>query len=96
MRERFMKPVLFACDPEKNVECPKTGCKHNPNAKYQACYCTTHSRFAKLDQDGDAIIAYDEMRFPTLSLWYKIGDEISYRAYCIRRKLLNLHNRFRC
>lgn len=59
--ERFMKPVLYVCDPGKYVECPKTACKHNPNAKYHDCCCTTHSRFAKLDQDGDAIIAYDEM-----------------------------------
>lgn len=52
MMERLKNPVLYVCDPEKNVVCNKTICKHNPNAKVQACAWTWFRKFAKRDELG--------------------------------------------
>lgn len=46
------KITLYLCDHTKNIECPKTSCKYNPNAKYGECTHTTKKEFAKLDEHG--------------------------------------------
>ena len=37
---------LYKCDPNKNIQCSKTGCKYNPNAEYPECDRTTNKAFA--------------------------------------------------
>lgn len=32
--------ILYECDPNKNAECRKTGCVHNPNSVYPTCNMT--------------------------------------------------------
>lgn len=46
-----MKQV-YICDPEKNKECSKTTCIHNPEAKYRDCELTLHRGYAKVGIDG--------------------------------------------
>lgn len=55
--------TLYLCDPDKNTACSKTGCVHNPLAKYPCCRATKHPEFAKLDEDGDPIRAIN-LRYP--------------------------------
>lgn len=38
--------ILYLCDPSKNSECSKTGCKHNPNAKYGDCQYTSKQEYS--------------------------------------------------
>lgn len=46
------KKPLYYCDPEKNVECPKTHCKLS---EFQGCELTTSPEYAKTDADGKPI-----------------------------------------
>jgi hypothetical protein len=44
---------IYICDPAKNKNCPKTGCKYlHP---YGMCECTRHVEFAKTDGQGRPI-----------------------------------------
>ncbi|MBP3798022.1 MAG: hypothetical protein J6I46_09660 [Ruminococcus sp.] len=52
---------LYLCDHAKNTECPKTSCKYDPNAKFGECTNTTKKEFAKLDENGEPIVAYTNM-----------------------------------
>lgn len=47
--------TLYLCDPDKNTACSKTGCVHNPLAKYPCCRATKHPEFAQRDEDGGPI-----------------------------------------
>lgn len=89
------KDVLYICDPEKNVGCPKSSCIHNPNAKYHGCESVLDSRFAMLDRKGRPIVNRRAMRVIYPPLWHKIAKEIRYGFYCVRRELFNFLNRFR-
>lgn len=53
---------LYACDYVKNTECPKTSCMFDPNAKYRGCTNTSKKEFAKLDENGEPIVAYADMK----------------------------------
>ena len=88
------KLVFYVCDPEKNQACPKTSCKFNPSAKYQDCACTMHKKFAKRDCKGRPMIDRKVTRGANRTLWNKVSDEIRYRFYRVRRKLLNFLNGF--
>ena len=47
---------VYLCDPEKNVECCKMICKHNPQANtHWPCETTCNRAYAKLDGNGDPI-----------------------------------------
>ena len=46
------KITLYLCDHTKNIECPKTSCKYNPDAKIRECTRTLKKEFAKLDENG--------------------------------------------
>ena len=48
---------LYLCDVEKNADCPKTYCALNYPSENPSDYCrhTTDIRFAKTDDDGNAI-----------------------------------------
>jgi hypothetical protein len=48
--------LTYACDHEKNTQCHKTSCKHNPNTKYSDCESTISRDFAKTEKDGEPII----------------------------------------
>lgn len=51
--------LLYLCDPEKNTECSKTGCYHNPNAeceKKDGCKATSNKEYAKLTESGKPIV----------------------------------------
>lgn len=49
MSDRECQPcILFACDPEKNPNCSKTGCYLNGGR----CSSTTHPEYAKQDENG--------------------------------------------
>ena len=52
---------LYLCDHTKNTECPKTSCKYNPDAKFGECTNTIKKEFAKLDENGEPIVAYTNM-----------------------------------
>lgn len=52
---------LYLCDHTKNTECPKTSCMFDPNAKFGECTNTTKKEFAKLDENGEPIVAYTNM-----------------------------------
>jgi hypothetical protein len=45
---------IYICDPAKNKNCPKTGCKFTHPA-YGMCECTRHVEFAKTDGQGRPI-----------------------------------------
>jgi hypothetical protein len=38
--------ILYKCDPNKNTECDKNGCKHNPNSEHPYCEHTAHKEFS--------------------------------------------------
>ncbi len=40
------KGVIYLCDPAKNTECKKDGCKHNPQAVYPTCELTTNPAYS--------------------------------------------------
>jgi len=50
---------LYLCDPVKNAECPKTSCKFGKNAG--ECTNTAKKEFARLDENGEPIVAYTNM-----------------------------------
>lgn len=52
---------LYMCDHTKNTECPKTSCKYNPDAKFGECTNTAKKEFARLDENGEPIVAYTNM-----------------------------------
>lgn len=52
---------LYLCDHTKNTECPKTLCMYSPNAKCGECTNTSKKEFAKLDKNGEPIVAYANM-----------------------------------
>lgn len=52
---------LYMCDHTKNTECPKTSCMYSPNAKYGECTNTSKKEFARLDENGESIVAYANM-----------------------------------
>ena len=52
---------LYLCDPIKNTKCPKTSCKYNPDAKFGECTNTAKKEFARLDENGEPIVAYTNM-----------------------------------
>jgi hypothetical protein len=41
-----MKKQWYECDPNKNVDCSKRTCIHNPNAKYKVCDRTSDIKYA--------------------------------------------------
>ena len=52
--------VLYWCDPEKNTECRKTGCRYvlRP-CEGGVCEATFQQAFARLDENGEPMI-YDK------------------------------------
>lgn len=52
---------LYMCDHTKNTECPKKSCKYNPDAKFGECTNTAKKEFARLDENGEPIVAYTNM-----------------------------------
>lgn len=40
----------YMCDPDKNTECKKRSCKHNPAAEYPVCDRTSNPEYAVLDE----------------------------------------------
>lgn len=65
---------IYYCDPEKNKNCPKTGCKYNPNNRYGTCQLTRKRYCAKLDENGQPMQYIkeetDEDRFRKESGWW--------------------------
>ena len=45
---------LYLCDPDKNAECPKTHCAYLYPG-FGECSRTTDIRFAKTDDNGNAV-----------------------------------------
>lgn len=45
-----MDKQLYECDPNKNIECNKRSCIHNPKAIYKVCYLTSKKEF-ELDEN---------------------------------------------
>lgn len=52
---------LYVCDHTKNTECHKTSCAFDPNAKCGVCTNTTKKEFAKLNENGEPIVLYNDM-----------------------------------
>lgn len=52
---------LYMCEHTKYTECPKTSCKYNPDAKFGECTNTAKKEFARLDENGEPIVAYTNM-----------------------------------
>lgn len=52
MRQRT---TLYLCDPEKNTDCRKNSCEHNPLSAFPVCKATKYPEFAKLDESGKPI-----------------------------------------
>ena len=46
------RPTLYLCDPEKNTDCRKSSCVHNPDAIHKACFATANPELAVLDRAG--------------------------------------------
>lgn len=46
------KLTAYECDPEKNVGCPKDICSKDE------CHATMRLEFARLDEDGQPIVAW--------------------------------------
>lgn len=40
------KKTFYLCDPNKNIQCSKTCCKHNKNSMYQVCDMTSHIEYS--------------------------------------------------
>lgn len=45
--------IMYECDREKNVPCTKRSCTIR-----KVCSCTKDPKYARLDENGDPIIAY--------------------------------------
>lgn len=57
-----MKKQLYECDPNKNVDCSKRTCMHNPKAKYKVCGRTSNIKFASKQK-------FDERRKGSMPKW---------------------------
>ena len=44
-------PILYSCDPAKNIECRKTGCFQNGGP----CHATVNEEYAELSEDKQPI-----------------------------------------
>lgn len=53
------RTILYACNPEKNVNCKKSSCKYNESSFDRVCDSTTEIEYAKLDSKGNPIITFD-------------------------------------
>lgn len=51
--------MLYLCDPEKNIKCERTYCKHNPKAEMRECDGTSREEYARLDAYGKPIVLFD-------------------------------------
>jgi len=40
------KKAWYRCDPQKNTQCTKRGCKYNPNSAFPECDGTSHIEYS--------------------------------------------------
>lgn len=57
MKER----IVYMCDPDKNVKCPKTECAYATTYYGGLCRKTAHREYAMTDENGEPIVATPEM-----------------------------------
>ena len=72
--------TIYACDPEKNVACPKTACKYNPQSKLRDCFSTSHIEFAQVDSRGDPIVNDALTAFSNIFSENDYGDNHSHNT----------------
>lgn len=80
---------LYLCDPVKNTECSKSGCKYNPFAKYRNCMATSKRKFARQDECGRPI------KLSALSR-NEIPDKLGNGFQNVSRELLERHDGLSC
>ena len=65
-------PDKYLCDPRKNVECTKEGCRWRNKPPFGECFCTTKAEYA-MDKVPEPISDHD----------YKILEKSTYFAFAI-------------
>ena len=83
--------VLYLCDPEKNVQCKKTYCIYNPDAKWRCCNMTSEKEYARLDLKGQPCIAPEDVT-ESLKKSNQIGYKIKYAFYSILKAIFHHNN----
>ena len=79
-------PYKYLCDPRKNVECSKTGCRWRHEPPFGDCFCTTKAEYA-MDKAPDPINDYDyntleKSTYFTLVIHFsKLGDDINAKCF---------------
>ena len=79
-------PDKYLCDPRKNVECPKTGCRWRRKSPFGDCFCTTKAEYAmgKVPEpisDHDYKILEKSTYFTLLIHYGELGKEINTKCF---------------
>lgn len=79
-------PDKYLCDPRKNVECPKTGCRWRHKPPFGDCFCTTKAEYA-MDKVPEPICDHDyrllekDVRFTLVIHCSELGDDINVKCF---------------
>ena len=79
-------PDKYLCDPRKNVECPKTGCRWRRKPPFGDCFCTTKAEYT-MDKVPEPISDHDYRAleksnyFTILIHFSELGEEINAKCF---------------
>ena len=78
-------PVKYLCDPRKNIECTKEGCRWRRSSSSE-CFCTTHPEYA-FDEVPEPICDHDyellekDFRFSLIICCSDLSDDINAKCF---------------
>ena len=85
-------PDKYLCDPRKNVECTKEGCRWR-RKKPGDCFCTTKAEYALDDEappkplsDYDYKVLEKSTYFSLVIHFSDLGDDINVKCFCEQPK----------
>ena len=76
----------YLCDPRKNVECTKEGCRWRHNPPFGDCFCTTKAEYAfdKVPEpisDHDYNVLEKSNDFTLVIHFSQLGDDINVKCF---------------
>ena len=79
-------PNKYLCDPRKNVECTKEGCRWRHKPPFGECFCTTKAEYA-LDNVPNPISNHDyrilenDPLFSLVLVFSKLSEDINLKCF---------------
>lgn len=76
----------YLCDPRKNAECTKEGCRWRQKPPFGDCFCTTKAEYA-LDKVPNPISNHDyrvlenDPLFSAVLVFSKLSDDINIKCF---------------